>query len=122
MAQRTTTETSFDDSPEPSFERKFLILIDQCRRFDRLATALQPWAHQWPTKTLATWLKQPQLPTKLREMILTLLAIKADRASRKVLDAYDSTDTSDAHRLFHRACVIEWEQRHQMPTTTNAAA
>ncbi len=122
MKRTTTTKMRSRRSAQPHFERTILTLIDQCCRFDQLATALKPWAEKWSMATMERWMELPNLPLKQREMILTALALKADERCGAILEAYDPAGESEEHRLFHRVCIIEWEQRYPPPNTPDAAA
>ncbi len=121
MSHITTRQAGDESSPLP-FERTILTLIDQCCRFDQLAASLKPWACKWSTQTLERWLELPNIPLKQREMLLTSLAIKADERCGVLLDAYDPSGESEEHRLFHRVCIIEWEQRYPLHNAGEAVA
>lgn len=122
MKRHTTTKCGGAPSASSRFERKILSLIDQCCRFDQLAESLKPWAKKWSTTTMERWLELPNLPTRQREMVLTALAIKATERSGALLAGYEPGGESEEHRLFHRVCIIEWEQRFPPPTSPDAAA
>ena len=85
--------------------------IAQCRRFERLAQSVAPWATRWPTSSFERLLDVGQSSTSVRNRALVALALKATSDAGAVLDGYDPTEVGEEHELFYQVVRIEWEQR-----------
>lgn len=95
------------------FERKIVRTLDQCRRFTEIAALLGRGEQQQPVGLLTHRLQSDDIPLKIRERIMVILAVSADDTAREVLDDYDPGDGPEEHRLFHQVARIECEERRR---------
>ena len=104
------------------FQRHVDLTLEQCQRFEEMASNTKAWANHWATAALACWLDAQAAETDVCEQALVALALQATRQSGEVIDAYEPANRDEAHRAFHEVARIEWERRHEARRVGRAAA
>lgn len=97
-------------------------ILEQCRRFEEMAEILATMVDAYDTTHMAIWLGQDDMSEEEIELVLVALALKGSPQSACLLDAYESAEGTESHRIFHRLASLECERRRRQDGASSASA
>lgn len=89
-------------------DRRIMVTLEQCERFDRMKALLEEWAANWGTDALIRTLQRQEVSEEMKEQALVGLVLQGTSRAREAIESYSPpSDSTAKHARFYDVARIE---------------